>query len=98
MPLGYVMALVLIGAGSALFVVGLLMVRQEVRERAENLKTFLKTGVAPVTLAPASNTLKAPSRQPAEILHFHGPRTPQVDAAHALRRAYYGARVRSAAA
>ena len=98
MALGYVIALVLIGAGTALFVVGLLMVRQEARERAGNLKTFLKTGVVPVTLAPVANTLKAPPRRSAEILHLHVPRTPQADAAHALRRAYYGSRVRSAAA
>lgn len=94
---GYVIALVLIGAGSALFVIGLLLVRQEARERAENLKTFLKTGVAPAAPAPAGNAPKITPRQPAKILQLHVPRTSQAEAAHALRRAYYSSRVRSAA-
>ena len=98
MALGYVIALVLIGAGSALFVVGLLMVRQEAQARAENLKIFLKTGVAPAAPLPAVNAPRSTSRQSAEILPLQVVRSPEAEAAHALRRAYYSSRVRSAAA
>ena len=97
MPLGYVIALVLIGAGSALFVVGLLMVRQENQVRADSLKIFLKTGVAPATPMLTVNAPRVTSRQSAEILPLHVPRSPEAEAAHALRRAYYSSRVRSAA-
>lgn len=98
MALGYVIALVLIGTGSALFVVGLLRVRQEAQTRAENLKIFLKTGVAPAAPLPAVNALRSTSQQSAEILPLHVVRSPEAEAAHALRRAYYSSRVRSAAA
>lgn len=98
MALGYVIALVLIGAGSALFVVGLLMVRQEAQARAESLKIFLKTGVAPAAPLPAVRAPRVTSRQSAKILPLHGSRSPEVKAAQALRRACYSSRVRSAAA
>jgi hypothetical protein len=98
MALGYVIALVLIGTGSALFVVGLLMVHQEAQARAESLKIFLKTGVAPAAPLPAVNAPRATSRQSAEILPLHLTRLPEAEAAHALRRAYYSSRVRPAAA
>lgn len=76
MALGYVIALVLIGAGSALFVVGLLMVRQEAQARAENLKIFLKTGVAPAAPLPTVNAPRSTSRRSAEILPLHVVRSP----------------------
>lgn len=98
MALGYVIALVLIGAGSALFVFGTLVARQEARARAVDLKTFLKTGVAPAMPAPDMSALWATSRLPAEILSLQVSRTPQADAARALRRAYDNPRIRVATA
>lgn len=98
MALGYVIALVLIGAGSALFVLGTLAARQEARARAADLKAFLKTGVAPAMPAPDMSALWATSRLPAEILSLQASRTPQAHAARALRRAYDPSQIRAATA
>lgn len=98
MALGYVIALVLIGAGSALFVVGTWMARQEARARAADLKAFLKTGVAPTIPVPDMSALRATSRQPAVILSPQALHTPQAGAARALRRAYDNPQGRTAAA
>lgn len=98
MALGYVIALVLIGAGSALFMVGTRMARQEARVRAADLKTFLKTGVAPAIPAPNRSGPRSTSRLPIGRLLPQALGTPQAKAARALLRAYDHSRIRTAAA
>ena len=98
MALGYVIALALIGAGSTLFVMGILWMRREAMVRAKELKNFLKTGVSPVTPASVSITPHPAARRRAEILILSAPRSSQAEAVRALRRAYGGACTSSAAA
>ena len=88
MALGYVIALLLIGVGCALLVVGILMMRREDEARAEDLKVFLKTGVAPTASAPFMARPGTTPWQRAETLLLNAPRSPQADATRALRRAY----------
>lgn len=98
MALGYVIALALIGAGSTLFVMGILRMRQEAMVRAEELKNFLKTGVSPVNPSPLTITPHPAARRREETLTLSAPRSPQAEATRALRRAYDDTCAASAAA
>ena len=95
---GYTIALVLIGTGAVLFVIALMMLRQEARVKADSLRTLLRTRKAPVSSAPRVRTSAAEARRPVVAIGTQIPSTTQADASQALRRAYYSSRIRSEAA
>jgi hypothetical protein len=95
---GYTIALVLIGTGAVLFVIALMMLRQEARAKADSLRTLLRTGSAPASSAPRVRPSAAEARRPVMALRPQIPSTTQADASQALRRAYYSSRIRSEAA
>ena len=95
---GYTIALVLIGTGAVLFVIALMMLRQEARTKADSLKTLLRTGNVPAPSAPRVRTSGREAKRPVMAIRSKVVGTAQADASQALRRAYYSSRIRPVAA
>jgi hypothetical protein len=93
---GYTIALVLIGTGAVLFVIALVLLRQEARAKADGLSTLLRMGKAPAFSAPRVRTSAAEAKRPVMAIRPQIPSTTQADASQALQRAYPSCRVRSA--
>ena len=93
---GYTIALVLIGTGAVLFVIALVLLRQEARAKADGLRTLLRTGKAPAPWTPRVRISAAEAKRPVMAIRPQIPSTTQADASQALRRAYSSSRVRSA--